>query len=358
MIILLHNNIQEDEINLLMDFIAKSGYKPRLVTGEQNKIIELIGHGNLDIEDVRKFACVEKVHRIEKPYKRISFEGGRRRHEINVGGVTIGGKKLIIMIGPCAVESYEQTETAAKQIANFPKNDAIEGYILRGGAFKPRTSPYAFEGLGEKGLEILSDVGKKYNLPVITEVMSASDVELVNKYTDIHQVGTRNFQNFRLLDALGEVDKPVLLKRGMSGTIEEFLLAAERIAAHGNPDVILCLRGIRTFNDAYRNDVDSADVVRIKQLCNLPVIFDPSHSTGNRDAILPVSMGAIAMGIDGILVDLHPKPEEALVDGAQALWPEMGERLIAASIIVKKAQLEASKLYITAEEARNRQVNK
>ena len=353
MIITLHQNIEQEEIDKLLEFISKAGYKPRLVKGEHNSIVELIGHGQLEPEDIRKFACVEKVHRIEKPYKRISFEGGRRRHEIKVGNVNIGGQKLVVMIGPCAVESYEQTEKAAKQIAGFETNDGIEGYILRGGAFKPRTSPYAFEGLGEEGLKILQDVGKKYNLPVITEVMSANDVDLVNRYTDIHQVGTRNFQNFRLLDALGEVDKPVLLKRGMSGTIEEFLLSAERIAARGNPDVILCLRGIRTFNDAYRNDVDVADVARIKQLCNLPVIFDPSHSTGNRDTIIPVSMGAVAMGIDGLLADLHPNPEEALVDGAQALWPAMGDALIKSVSIIKKAQMEAAKHYITAEEARH-----
>ncbi|RME90123.1 MAG: 3-deoxy-7-phosphoheptulonate synthase [Candidatus Hydrogenedentota bacterium] len=352
MIVTLRKEATEEEVEKLFAFIRDAGYEPRLVKGESKSIVELIGSGDLTPDDLLKFACTEKVHQIQKPYKRISLEGDRKPITINVKGRIIGGEKLIVFIGPCAVESYEQTDGIAKLISEYPVNDQIGGYILRGGAFKPRTSPYAFEGLGEEGLKILREVGDKYGFPIVTEVMSANDVPLVEKYTDIHQVGTRNFQNFKLLDALGEVKKPVLLKRGMSGTIQEFLLAAERIVARGNPNVILCLRGIRTFNDAYRNDVDVADVVRLKQLTTLPVVFDPSHSTGNRDAVIPVSMGAVAMGIDGLLVDLHTNPEEALVDGPQALWPTQGKAFIESINIIKKAQLEAKKYYITAEEAR------
>lgn len=354
MIITLREEAHESEIEKLLKFIEKAGYQPRLVKGEKQSIVELIGSGDLTPDDLLKFSCTEKVHQIQKPYKRISLEGDRKPLVIDVKGRKIGGEKLIVFIGPCAVESFEQTDSIAKLISEYPVNDQIGGYILRGGAFKPRTSPYAFEGLEEEGLKILREVGDKYGFPIITEVMSANDVSLVERYTDIHQVGTRNFQNFKLLDALGESKKPVLLKRGMSGTIQEFLLSAERIVTRGNPNVILCLRGIRTFNDAYRNDVDVADVVRLKQLCTLPVVFDPSHSTGNRDAVIPVSMGAVAMGVDGLLVDLHTNPEEALVDGPQALWPAQGEAFIKSLDIIKKGQMEASKLYITAEEARKK----
>ena len=353
MIITMKSSASADEVQKVLAYISKSSYKPRLVKGENRTIIELIGTGTIDKDDLEKFNSVERVHRIQKPYKRISFEGGRDRKSFKVGNVTVGGDKLVIMIGPCAVETLEQTDATAALVADYERGNGINGYILRGGAFKPRTSPYSFEGLGEEGLKILRQVGDKYKLPVVTEVMGASEVDTVNRYTDIHQVGTRNFQNFRLLDALGDVDKPVLLKRGMSGSIEEFLLSAERIVARGNSNVILCLRGIRTFNDAYRNDVDVADVVRLKQLTNLPVFFDPSHSTGNRDAIIPVSMGAIAMGIDGLLVDLHVNPEKALVDGAQALWPAQGEALIKMAQAFKSTQLQSRADYITAEEARN-----
>ena len=352
MIITVKENSEEKDIQDLLGYISSMGFSPRVVQGENKKIIELIGSGKADAEDFAKFACVEKVHRIQKSYKRISLEGDRTHHKIKVRDLTIGGEKLVVMIGPCAIENFEQTDKTAALVASYPVNDNIEGYVLRGGAFKPRTSPYAFEGLKEDGLKILREVGDKYNLPVITEVMAVADIETVHKYTDIHQVGTRNFQNFSLLDALGEVDKPVLLKRGMSGTLEEFLLAAERIVSRGNSDVILCLRGIRTFNDAFRNDVDSVDVIRLKQLTNLPVVFDPSHSTGNREAIIPAAMGAVTMGIDGLLIDLHVNPEQALVDGAQALWPAQGEALVKSLDIVKEAQLKAKKEFISAQEAK------
>ncbi len=353
MIITLKDQVSEEELEALFQFIRENGYRPQLVEGEVKKIVELIGTGKLTPDDVRKFTCVEEVHKIQRPYKRISLEGGRRRRIINVKGREIGGEKIILMMGPCAVESYEQTDAIAKIVASFPTTEAIGGYILRGGAFKPRTSPYSFEGLGEEGLKILREVGEKYQLPIVTEVMSEYEVDLVAEYADILQVGTRNFQNFRLLDRLGGVDKPVLLKRGMSGTLEEFLLAAERIVVKGNPNVILCLRGIRTFNDAYRNDVDVADIVRLKQLTILPIVFDPSHSTGNRDAVIPVSLGAVAMGADGLLVDVHIDPEKALVDGAQALWEPQARAFVKMVDIIKKAQKEAMKYYLTAEEARH-----
>ncbi len=356
MIITLKNkeHYDDSELTHLLEFIKKAGFEPRLSKGARKTVIELIGFKNASTDDFLKFNCVEEVHRIQKPYKRISLESHRESHVVSVGSkLKIGSEKLVIMMGPCAVESYEQTRKIAELMSKYKlDNNFIEGFILRGGAYKPRTSPYAFEGLGEEGLKILRKVSDEFHFPVITEVMSEYDVDVVNQYADIHQVGTRNFQNFKLLDKLGKVNKPVLLKRGMSGTIDELLLAAERIASKGNQDIILCLRGIRTFNDAYRNDVDVADVVRLKQLCCLPVIFDPSHSTGNRDAILPVTAGAVMMGVDGVLVDLHYNPEEALVDGPQALWPAQGEAFIKTLIIAKKAQQEAKKIYLSSEEAR------
>jgi 3-deoxy-7-phosphoheptulonate synthase len=256
---------------------------------------------------------VADVVRISVPYKLVSREHRKERSVIRVAGVPIGPDTLTIIAGPCAVETPEQTLEAAKMAR------AAGASLLRGGAYKPRSSPYAFQGLGETGLKILADVRSETGLPVVTEVVAADDVDLVASYADMLQVGTRNMQNFPLLQAVGGCGRPVMLKRGMSSTIEEWLMAAEYIAQRGNLDIVLCERGIRTFENATRNTLDISAVPVAQRLSHLPVIVDPSHSGGRRDLVLPLSRAAIAVGADGIIVDVHPHPEAALCDGPQAL---------------------------------------
>jgi 3-deoxy-7-phosphoheptulonate synthase len=256
---------------------------------------------------------VAEVVRISVPYKLVSREHRRERSVIRVGGVPIGPDTLTVIAGPCAVETLEQTMEAAKMAR------AAGASLLRGGAFKPRSSPYAFQGLGEAGLKILAEARAETGLPVVTEVIDQRDVGLVASYADMLQVGARNMQNFPLLQAVGGCGKPVMLKRGISATVEEWLMAAEYIAQRGNLDIVLCERGIRTFEKATRNTLDISAVPVAQRLSHLPVIVDPSHSGGRRDLVLPLSRAAIAVGADGIMVDVHPHPEAALCDGPQAL---------------------------------------
>jgi 3-deoxy-7-phosphoheptulonate synthase len=263
--------------------------------------------------DLAGLPGVAEVVPISVPYKLVSREHRKERSVIRVAGVPIGPDTLTVIAGPCAVETPEQTLEAAKMAR------AAGASLLRGGAFKPRSSPYAFQGLGEKGLQILSEVRAETGLPIVTEVIDQRDVDLVASYADMLQVGTRNMQNFPLLQAVGECGKPVMLKRGMSATIEEWLMAAEYIAQRGNLEIVLCERGIRTFEKATRNTLDISAVPVAQRLSHLPVIVDPSHSGGRRDLVLPLSRAAIAVGADGIIVDVHPHPESALCDGPQAL---------------------------------------
>jgi len=236
---------------------------------------------------------------------------------VRVGHVEVGGPGFVVMAGPCAVEGQEHTQAAAQAVAH------AGAHILRGGAYKPRTSPYAFQGMGEPGLHILADCGRRHGLPLVSEVMEVSQIPLMVDSVDILQVGARNMQNFSLLRALAEVGKPVLLKRGLSATVQEWLLAAEYLVAGGNPHVILCERGIRTFETATRNTLDLSAVAYVKRESHLPVVVDPSHATGDRGLVLPMALAAVAAGADGLLVEVHPTPERALCDGAQALTPEM-----------------------------------
>ena len=236
---------------------------------------------------------------------------------VRVGNVEVGGPELVVAAGPCSVETEAQIQEAAHAVASSGAR------LLRGGAFKPRTSPYSFQGLGEEGLRLLAAAGHATGLPIVTEVMTAEDVPLVARYADALQVGARNVQNFALLKALGRAAKPVLLKRGFSTTVEELLMSAEYVLAHGNPDVILCERGIRTFETCTRNTLDLNAVAVLKQLTHLPVMVDPSHGTGRRELVAPLSKAALAVGADGLLIEVHPRPEEALSDGAQSLTPEL-----------------------------------
>jgi 3-deoxy-7-phosphoheptulonate synthase len=276
---------------------------------------------------------VREVMRITQPFKLASRQFNPQGTIVDVGrGVKIGGNEVIVAAGPCSVESHEQIHAIAESVA---KSGAK---ILRAGAFKPRTSPYAFQGMGEKGLELMRDAAAKFNLVTVSEVMDASQIQMMIGYVDILQVGARNMQNYHLLRALGEVRKPVLLKRGMSATMEELLLSAEYILAGGNPDVILCERGIRTFETYTRNTFDIAAIPVIKKLSHLPMIGDPSHGTGRRDKVAPMARAAVAAGADGLLIEVHNDPDHALSDGAQSLDPEqfaqlMGElRIIAPAI--------------------------
>jgi 3-deoxy-7-phosphoheptulonate synthase len=314
MVIVMSPEASETEIDSVVDLVRTAGGDAFVSRGVSRTIIGLVG----DIEqfttlNLRGMPGVSDVVRISVPYKLVSREHHRERSVISVQGVPIGPDTLTVIAGPCAVETPEQTLQAAKMAR------AGGASLLRGGAYKPRTSPYAFQGLGEAGLKILADVRAETGLPIVTEVIAAADVDLVCSYADMLQVGTRNMQNFPLLQAVGEANKPVMLKRGMNATIEEWLMAAEYIAQRGNLDIVLCERGIRTFETATRNTLDISAVPVAQRLSHLPVIVDPSHSGGRRDLVLPLSRAAIAVGADGIIIDVHPSPDTALCDGAQAL---------------------------------------
>jgi 3-deoxy-7-phosphoheptulonate synthase len=304
----------EEDIESVVDLVRTAGGDAFVSRGVSRTIVGLVG----DVEqfgtlNLRGMPGVSDVVRISVPYKLVSREHHRERSVIRVRGVPIGPDTLTVIAGPCAVETPEQTLAAARMAR------AGGASLLRGGAFKPRTSPYAFQGLGEDGLKILADVRSETGLPIVTEVIAPADVELVSEYADMLQVGTRNMQNFPLLQAVGAAGKPVMLKRGMNAAIEEWLMAAEYIAQRGNLQIVLCERGIRTFERATRNTLDISAVPVAQQLSHLPVIVDPSHSGGRRDLVLPLSRAAIAVGADGIIIDVHPHPESALCDGPQAL---------------------------------------
>lgn len=314
MVVVMALGATQAEIDAIVEMVRAAGGDAFVSRGVSRTIVGLVG----DVEafgalNLRGRPGVVDVVRISVPYKLVSREHHRERSVIRVGGVPIGPDVLTVIAGPCAVETHEQTLAAAKMARTAGAS------LLRGGAFKPRTSPYAYQGLGEAGLRILADVREETGLPIVTEVIDPGDVELVSSYADMLQIGTRNMQNFALLRAAGAASKPVLLKRGMNATIEEWLMAAEYVAQRGNLDIVLCERGIRTFEKATRNTLDISAVPVAQQLSHLPVIVDPSHSGGRRDLVLPLTRAAIAVGADGVIIDIHPKPEMALCDGAQAL---------------------------------------
>lgn len=314
MIIMMKSNVSKEKISKILKEVKKLGFKPHLSQGEEKTIVGLIGNGRaISPDHFRSFSGVEDVFRISKPFKLASREFKPDKSIIRVNGVSLGGEDIIIMAGPCAVESREQILETALKVKEAGAT------ILRGGAFKPRSSPYSFQGLKEKGLEILAEVKEKTGLSVVTEVMAPEQVPLVGKVADILQIGARNMQNYALLEAVGKYNKPVLLKRGMMATLEEFLMAAEYILSNGNSNVILCERGIRTFETYTRNTLDLAAVPLLKELSHLPVCVDPSHATGSRSLVAPVSKAAVAVGTDALLIEVHPHPEKALIDGAQSL---------------------------------------
>ena len=317
MIIILKSGIGDAAIDDVCRRVTEMGYAPHIIRGEFKTIVAAVGEerGRPDLRLLEAVETVESVMPVQQPFKLASREVRPEPSEVRVNGISIGGKAVVVMAGPCSVESDAQVQEVADAVK------AAGAKILRGGAFKPRTSPYAFQGLKEQGLKYLADARKRTGLPVVTEVLETESVELVAQYTDILQIGARNIQNFTLLRRVGEMGKPVLLKRGMATSIQEFLLSAEYILAAGNPNVILCERGIRTFETATRFTLDLNAVPVLKKLSHLPVVVDPSHGTGHWDLVAPMAKGAVACGADGLIIEVHPKPEEALSDGPQSLKP-------------------------------------
>jgi len=332
MIIVLKPKATEKDIKHVAEKIEKMGLKAHISKGVKRTVIGAIGDEQLLREDqLKAIDGVEKVMPILKPYKLVSREFKKEDTIIKIDNIEIGGKEIQVMAGPCAIESREQlTETATA----IKKAGAK---ILRGGAFKPRTSPYSFQGMGEEGLEIMKEVKKKTGLVTITEVMEVSQIPLVEDYADILQIGTRNMQNFNLLRAAGKAKKPVMLKRGLAATLKEFLMSAEYIMSEGNHNVILCERGIRTFCTYTRNTLDLNIVPVLKTMTHLPIVVDTSHGTGRHDLVAPMSKAAIACGADGLMIEVHPNPEEAVSDGDQSLLPKKFEQLMKELSLVAKA---------------------
>jgi 3-deoxy-7-phosphoheptulonate synthase len=324
MIIVLKSGSSDAEVDDVCRRILAMGYRPHTIRGELRTVIGAIGddRGKERLRSLESLEYVETVTPILQPFKLASREVKSESTRIRVNGLEIGGPRLIVMAGPCSVESREQVLEVAARVKN------AGAAVLRGGAFKPRTSPYAFQGLEEEGLKLLAEARRESGLPVVTEVMEPDKVDVVAEYADILQIGARNVQNFSLLRRVAEAGKPVLLKRGMSTSIQEWLLSAEYVLSGGNPDVILCERGIRTFETSTRFTLDLNAVPVLKRLTHLPVVVDPSHGTGHWEYVESMAMAAVAAGADGLIIEVHPRPEEALSDGPQSLKPERFARLM------------------------------
>ncbi|MDZ4797635.1 MAG: 3-deoxy-7-phosphoheptulonate synthase [Bryobacteraceae bacterium] len=319
----LHAN--KADIESVCERVRDFGYKIHAIEGEERVVIGIVGTGDVTacLESIEAMPGVEKAVRISAPYKFVSKEFRDTRTIIRVNGHDIGGDEFTVMAGPCSVENERQIMETAEGVA------AAGAHMLRGGAFKPRTSPYDFQGMELDGLKLLRKAREATGLAIVTEVMSDNDVDLVAEYADVLQIGARNMQNFALLKALGRTKRPILLKRGLSSTIKELLMSAEYITAHGNPNVILCERGIRTFETATRNTCDITAVAVLNELTHLPVILDPSHATGKRSLVPALSRAAVAIGADGIIVEVHPNPAKAMSDGAQSLDFAMFRKMMA-----------------------------
>jgi 3-deoxy-7-phosphoheptulonate synthase len=324
MLVVMQHNATTTEIESVCRVIKDMGYQAVPMPGEQRTAIGVVGNdGRIDDTRISALAGVAQVIHVTKPYKQVSREWKPENTLVPLApGVTVGGTDVVVIAGPCSVESEEQIVMAARAVR------AAGATALRGGAFKPRSSPYSFQGLGKRGLELLSIARRETGLAIVTEAMDEGQAELVAEYADCIQIGARNMQNYSLLRTVGRLNRPVLLKRGMAATISELLLSAEYVLAEGNPNVILCERGVRTFDSAARNMFDLNAVPIVQKLSHLPIIADPSHGTGLRDKVIPMARAAVAAGADGILVEVHPNPDRALSDGAQSLYPEQFSRLM------------------------------
>ena len=322
MIIILKNGAEQNKISELKERLLSMGLKLHESTGEHTQLIGLVGDtSHIDMDDLAALSIVDAVRRVSEPYKAANRKFHPADTVIKVGEAEIGGGSATVIAGPCSVESEEQIISVAKSVK------AAGAKLLRGGAFKPRTSPYSFQGLRAEGLELLLTAKRETGLPIVTEIMSAAHLDMFSD-VDVIQVGARNMQNFELLKELGRCDKPILLKRGLSSTLEELLMSAEYIMAGGNNKVILCERGIRTFEKATRNTFDLSAIPVLKELSHLPVIADPSHATGIRSLVPPMSKAALVSGADGLIIEVHNQPEKALCDGAQSLTPEQFSELM------------------------------
>jgi 3-deoxy-7-phosphoheptulonate synthase len=323
MLVVMEAAARPEDIEVVLQHIERIGLRAHVIPGAQRTAIGITGNkGAVGEGTIENLPGVKEVIKVSHSYKLVSREARPEDSIITVGGVEVGGKGIVVVGGPCAVETLDQARTIAEGIKR------AGGQLYRGGAFKPRTSPYSFQGLGEEGLEILARIREEFDLPVITEAIDHESLALVVQYADAVQIGARNMQNFSLLKAAGRVRKPVLLKRGMSATLEEFLLSAEYLMSEGNYNVMLCERGVRTFSDHTRNTLDLSVVPAIKRISHLPILVDPSHGTGKRNKVLPMSRASIAVGADGVLIEVHHKPEEALSDGPQAILPDMFAQLV------------------------------
>ena len=323
MLVMMSKDAPQSSIDRVVERITDQGYQAHVLPGAVRVAIAVTGNEKaVRLENIQALEHVLEVISVTKPYKLVGRDWKPENTIVKIGDVSVGGDEVVVIAGPCTVESREQVISIAEAVKK-------EGaHLLRGGAWKPRTSPYSFQGLKEEGLKYLAEARDKTGLKVVTEVMSPETVDMVADYADVVQVGARNMRNFTLLEAVGKIRKPVLLKRGMSATIKEMLLAAEYILQEGNYDVILCERGIRTFEDALRNTFDISAIPLVKQLSHLPIVADPSHATGERSKVAPVARAAVAAGADGLIIEVHNKPEEALCDGPQSLLPEHFRKLM------------------------------
>ncbi|HEY4129651.1 MAG TPA: 3-deoxy-7-phosphoheptulonate synthase [Gemmatimonadaceae bacterium] len=324
MLVVMQNHATQDQIDRVVETIKEMGYEARPMPGETRTTVGLVGNdGRVDSSRVESLDGVAEVIHVSKPYKQVSREWKEENTIVTLApGVSFGGNDIVVIAGPCSVESEEQIVTAARQV------QAAGATALRGGAFKPRSSPYSFQGLGKRGLEYLALARRETGLPIVTEALDEAGADLVAEYADCIQIGARNMQNYSLLRAVGKLRKPVLLKRGMAATITDLLMSAEYLLAEGNDQVILCERGIRSFDTMTRNLFDLTAIPLVQKLSHLPMIGDPSHGTGLRDKVIPMARAAVAAGADGVIVEVHPTPDRALSDGGQSLYPEQFARLV------------------------------
>ncbi len=324
MVIIMEHSATEEQVQKVIETLVEVGYDVHRSTGVTHTVLGAVGvpRQPLDSTQIELIPGVREVVRISEPYKLVGRTVKSADTVVDIAGVKVGGSEVIAMAGPCSVESHEQVGIVARTVA------ASGARVLRGGAFKPRTSPYSFQGHGEEALRWMREAADRSGLAVISEVMDVRVIDMMMRYVDCLQVGARNMQNFDLLKELGKVRKPVLVKRGLSATIEEWLLSAEYILAGGNHQVVLCERGIRTFENATRNTLDISAIPVVKKRSHLPIVVDPSHGTGRRDKVIPMARAAIAAGADGLLIEVHNNPDKALSDGAQSLYPEQFDRLM------------------------------
>jgi 3-deoxy-7-phosphoheptulonate synthase len=325
MLVVMKAQATPEEVQAVCDHIEQLGFRAHALPGAQRTAIGITGNqGSIDQGNLEELSGVAEVIKVSKPYKLVSRDVKEEDTVIRFPGTnaSVGGRDLVIMAGPCSIESHEQAFAVAEQVAK------AGAQFFRGGAYKPRTSPYAFQGMGEEGLKIMAEIRNAFGMRIVTEAMDNESLELVEKYADVIQIGARNMQNYSLLKKVGKTRKPVLLKRGMSATLEELLMAAEYLMSEGNYEVILCERGVRTFADHTRNTLDLSIVPAVQRLSHLPIIVDPSHGTGKRNKVLPMARAAVAAGADGLMIEVHHAPDKALSDGAQSIYPEQFVQLM------------------------------